>query len=68
MGRYVIVHKSNVIVEPGTDREPSRYPAWYRGRALRRVRSREEGRMAKKLFKHPREYNIIDTVMREVTR
>lgn len=68
MGRYVIVNKSNVIVEPGTDTEPSRYPAWFKGRPLRRVRSREEGRKAKKLFKNPREYNIIDTVMREVTR
>lgn len=68
MGRYVIVNKSNVIVEPGTDREPSRYPAWFKGRPLRRVGSREKGRMAKKLFKNPQEYNIIDTIMKEVTR
>ena len=68
MGRYVIVNKSNVIVEPGTDTEPSRYPAWFIGRPLRRVSSREKARAAKKMFKNPQEYSIIDTLKEEAIR
>lgn len=68
MGRYVIVNKENVLVPENTNTKPSRYAAWYIGRPLRRVGSREKARAAKKLYKNPQEYNIIDTYMKEVVR
>lgn len=68
MGRYVIVNKENVLVPENTNTKPSRYAAWYIGRPLRRVGSREKARAAKKLYKNPQEYNIIDTHMKEVVR
>lgn len=68
MGRYVIVNKENVMVPENTNTKPSRYAAWYIGRPLRRVGSREKARAAKKLYKNPQEYNIIDTHMKEVVR
>lgn len=68
MGRYVIVNKENVLVPENTNTKPSRYAAWFIGRPLRRVGSREKAREAKKAFKNPQEYSIIDTIMKEAIR
>lgn len=66
--RYVIVNNTNVTTEWNTVRSRNPFPIKGWNKALLRVTTRDQARAAKKTYKNPHNYYIVDTVNNCVVR